>query len=111
MKDTILNTEPSYLAAQETLFSATLARETLLLRGCQIGIVISGLLLILIGIGVHAAWLQGVAVIGVSGAISGLIYENKRRRRGEGDSVVAILLPIAGALSGTFVLLNQQSLF
>jgi uncharacterized protein YcfJ len=105
MKDTILNTEPSYLAAQETLFSATLARETLLLRGCQIGIVISGLLLILIGIGVHAA------VIGVWGAISGLIYENKRRRRGEGDSVVAILLPIAGALSGTFVLLNQQSLF
>jgi hypothetical protein len=106
MKDALLNSQPSHLAAQETLINATFDRETLLLRGCQIGIVISGLLLILIGIGVHAAWLQALAVIGVSGAISGLIYENKRRRRGEGDSVVAILLPLAGALSGTFVLLN-----
>ena len=95
------------LITQEILIKATLARETLLLRSCQIGIVISGLLLILIGIGVQAAWLQALALVGVSGAISGLIYENKRRRRGEGDSAVAILLPLAGVLSGAFALLNH----
>jgi hypothetical protein len=95
------------LLAQEILIKETLAKEALLLRSCQAGILISGTLLILIGIGVHAAWLQALALIGVSGAISGLIYENNRRRRGEGDGIVAVLLPLAGVLSGAFALLNH----
>jgi hypothetical protein len=81
-------------------------QDTLLLRGCQAGLLVGGMLLILIGIGVSTALIRPLALLAVSGAIAGLIHEARMRSRGQGDSIVAVLLPIAGALSGTFILLN-----
>ncbi|HEY3700423.1 MAG TPA: hypothetical protein VGK97_13890 [Spongiibacteraceae bacterium] len=75
-----------------------------MLRWSQTGMLLCGLLLIMIGIGVQAPWLRMLTQLALSGAIAGMIYENRLRRRGESDGV-AILLPLAGGLSGVFALI------
>lgn len=78
--------------------------ETVLLRWSQIGMLLCGLLLIMIGVGVQAPWLRTLTQLAISGAIAGLIYENRLRRRGESEGA-AILLPLVGGLSGVFALI------
>jgi hypothetical protein len=78
-------------------------RETVLLRWSQLGVLMCGLLLIMIGVGIHAPWLRTWLLLALSGAIAGLIYEHRLRQRGEGDSI-AILLPLASGLSGMLAL-------
>ncbi len=80
--------------------------EVLLLRWCQAGIILCGILLILIGSGVQIRWLHAAVLVVASGVIAGLLYEGRRRLRGEGDGLVAMLLPLAGGLSGMFALLH-----
>ncbi len=78
-------------------------REIILLRWSQIGMLLCGLLLIMIGAGIHAAWLRTWLQLALSGAIAGLIYEHRLRQRGEGDGI-AILLPLVSGLSGMLAL-------
>jgi hypothetical protein len=79
-------------------------REIVLLRWSQIGMLLCGLLLIMIGVGVQAPWLRTLTHLAISGAVAGMIYENRLRQRGE-SSGVAILLPLAGGFSGVFALI------
>lgn len=79
-------------------------RETFLLRWSQTGMLLCGLLLIMIGVGVQAPWLSTLTQLAISGAIAGMIYEQRLRQRGESDGV-AMLLPLASGLSGVFALI------
>ncbi|MDB6063469.1 MAG: hypothetical protein JWM78_3572 [Verrucomicrobiaceae bacterium] len=79
-------------------------REVLLLRWSQAGLVLCGLVLIAIGSGVHIPLLATLVGIVLTAAAAGVIYEGKLLRRGEGDGLFALLLPIAGGLSGVYVL-------
>lgn len=79
-------------------------REIILLRWSQLGLLLCGLLLIMIGVGVQAPWLRTLMQLAISGAIAGVIYENRLRRRGESDGV-AMLLPFVGGLSGVAALI------
>lgn len=81
-------------------------REILLLRWSQAGIVLCGLALIAAGSGVHVPLLTALLGIALSGAIAGVIYESKLRRRGEGDGLLAIVLPVIGGMSGVYALLT-----
>lgn len=81
-------------------------KATLLLRGSQFSLVIGGLLLILIGSGIHTEWIRPLVFATIVGGIVGFIYEAQLRRRGEGDDIVALLLPAAGMVSGIFVFIN-----
>lgn len=78
-------------------------REIMLLRWSQLGILLSGLLLIMIGIGVQTIWLRTSLLLALSGAIAGLLYEHRLRQRGESDGVAA-LLPVASGVSSLLAL-------
>lgn len=78
-------------------------REIMLLRWSQLGILLSGLLLIMIGIGVQTIWLRTSLLLALSGAIAGLFYEHRLRQRGESDGVAA-LLPVASGVSSLLAL-------
>lgn len=86
------------------MLNKLIIREILLLRWSQIGMLMCGLLLIMIGIGVQAPWLSTLTLLGIAGAIAGMIYESRLHRRGESNGA-AILLPLVGGLSGVFALL------
>lgn len=77
----------------------------MLLRWSQISIVLCGLLLIMIGVGIHALWLRTSLLLALSGAIAGLIYELRLRQRGESDGFAA-LLPVVSAISGIVALIT-----
>ena len=79
-------------------------REIVLLRWSQTSVLLCGLLLIMIGAGVQAPWLRTLTQLAIGAAIAGMIYENRLRQRGESDGV-AMLLPLAGGLSGMFALI------
>lgn len=79
-------------------------KDTLLLRTCQLGIAVGGILLILSGYGIHTGWLRLPALATLAGAIAGLCYEGRRSRRGEGEGILALMLPMVGVISGIFAL-------
>jgi crotonobetainyl-CoA:carnitine CoA-transferase CaiB-like acyl-CoA transferase len=79
-------------------------KDTLLLRSCQLGIAVGGILLILSGYGIHTGWLRLPAFATLVGAVAGLCYESRRTRRGEGEGIQALMLPVAGVVSGIFAL-------
>src|SRR5690606_20325541 len=81
-------------------------REVLLLRWSQIGIVLCGLALIAIGIGLPVPSLAMLLGIALSAIGAGLVYELMLNRRGEGDGAMAMLLPLAGGLSGVYALMT-----
>ena len=81
-------------------------REELLLRWSQAGIVLCGLALIAVGSGVHVPLLTALLGVALSGAIAGVIYEGKLRRRGEGDGLFAMVLPVIAGMSGLYALLT-----
>lgn len=81
-------------------------REVLLLRWSQIGIVLCGLALIAIGIGLPVPSLAMLVGIALSAIGAGLVYELMLNRRGEGDGAMAMLLPLAGGLSGVYALMT-----
>lgn len=58
----------------------------------------------MIGEGVQTPWLRTLTQLAISGAIAGVIYENRLRQRGESDGI-AMLLPFASGLSGVFALI------
>ena len=80
-------------------------REILLLRWSQLGVLLCGLLLIMIGAGIHAVWLRTWLELALSGAVAGLVYEQRLRQRGEGDGL-AVLLPLASGAAGMLALLT-----
>ena len=79
-------------------------QDVFLLRWSQAGLLLCGLLLILIGAGVRTAALPSLLALALTGVAAGILHEHKARRRGEGDGFAALLLPIAGGMSGTFAL-------
>lgn len=81
------------------------APEKRLLRACQLGLVIGGGALIALGCG--AAWARPCAALAIGGALAGLAYHHRLRRRGAGEGAVALALPMAGLVSGVFALLIQ----
>ena len=80
-------------------------RDVLLLRWCQVSIVLCGLLFIAIGSGVTLPWLPPLALLSLSGALAGALYEKSQRGRGESEGMLPLLLPAIGGVSGTFALL------
>ena len=80
-------------------------REVMLLRWSQFGMLLCGLLLIMIGIGIHAAWLRTPLLLVFSGALAGLIYEHRLCQRDESDGFAA-LLPTASGVFGLFALMT-----
>lgn len=80
-------------------------KDTLLLRICQLGIAVGGILLILSGYGIHTGWLRLPALATLAGAIAGLCHESRRSRRGEGEGMLALMLPMVGVVSGIFALM------
>lgn len=85
--------------------SAETLRADLLLRWSQAGIVLCGLALIAIGSGRSVPWLAAILTVALSGVVAGLIYEVQQRRRGAGDGAFAVLLPLAGGVSGIYALM------
>jgi len=80
-------------------------REIVLLRWSQFGMLLCGLLLIMIGAGIHAAWLRTPLLLVFSGALAGLIYEHRLCEREESDGFAA-LLPTASGVLGVFALMT-----
>jgi hypothetical protein len=80
-------------------------REIALLRWSQFGVLLCGLLLIMIGVGIHATWLRTSLLLVFSGAIAGLIYEHLLCLRGESDGFAAVL-PTASGVLGMFALMT-----
>jgi hypothetical protein len=80
-------------------------KDKLLLRICQLGIAVGGILLILSGYGLQTGWLRLPAIVTLAGGIAGLIYENRLSQRGEGQGPAALMLPTAGLISGIFALM------
>ncbi len=78
-------------------------REIMLLRWSQLGGLLCGLLLILIGVGIQMIWLRTSLLLALSGAMAGLLYEHRLRQRGETDGVAA-LLPVASGVSSLLAL-------
>jgi len=78
-------------------------REIMLLRWSQLGGLLCGLLLILIGAGIQMIWLRTSLLLALSGAIAGVLYEHRLRQRGETDGVAA-LLPVASGVSSLLAL-------
>jgi hypothetical protein len=95
------------VAAPASLAEEAATQEKLLLRGCQLGLVIGGAALIALGCGAAAAWTRPFAALAIGGALAGLAYHDRRRRRGAGEGPVALAMPIAGLVSGVFALLIQ----
>ena len=85
----------------------TTSDQRLLLRSCQLGIVIGGAALIALGCGATADWLRPLALCAAGGALAGLVYQSRQRRRGRDEGLLAFALPVAGMLSGLFTLLVQ----
>ncbi len=79
-------------------------RETLLLRWSQLGVMLCGLLLIMIGLGIPAMWLRTPLLLVFTGAAAGLIYEHRLCQREESDGFAA-LLPTASGVFGLFALM------
>jgi hypothetical protein len=79
-------------------------REIMLLRWSQAGIVLCGLALIAVGSGIRIPSLTTLVVIALSGVVAGVIYESKLHRRGEGEGLLAVLLPLIGGMSGVYAL-------
>ncbi len=79
--------------------------EIVLLRWSQLGVLLCGLLLIMIGVGIHAPWLRTCLQLAVTGAVAGLVYERLLRQRGESDGA-ALWLPLASGVSGMAALLT-----
>jgi hypothetical protein len=79
-------------------------REILLLRWSQAGIVLCGLALIAIGSGLQVPLLTALVAVALSGAVAGIIYEGKLLHRGEGEGLLAIVLPLVGGMSGVYAL-------
>ncbi len=79
-------------------------REVLLLRWSQAGIVLCGLALIAIGSGLQVPSLTALVAVALSGVVAGIIYEGKLLRRGEGEGLRAIVLPLVGGMSGVYAL-------
>lgn len=82
-------------------------REILLLRWSQAGIVVCGLALIAIGSGVRVPALAMLIVVALSGVVAGVIYEGKLYRRGEGEGMRSVLLPLIGGMSGVYALVTS----
>jgi hypothetical protein len=82
-------------------------REVLLLRWSQAGIVLCGLALIAVGSGVRVPALAMLVAVALSGAVAGVIYEGKLHRRGEGEGLLAVLLPLIGGMSGVYALVTS----
>ena len=60
---------------------------------------------ILSGYGIHTGWLRLPALVTLAGGIAGLCHASLRSRRGEGEGIAALMLPVAGMVSGIFALM------
>lgn len=80
-------------------------QEVVLLRWSQFGMLLCGLLLIMIGVGIHAAWLRTPLLLVFTGAVAGLLYEHRLCQREESDGFAA-LLPTASGVLGMFALMT-----
>lgn len=78
-------------------------KDVMLLRWSQFGGLLCGLLLIMIGTGIHAPWLRTCLQLALSGTLAGLYYEHRLRQRGESDGIAA-LLPVASGVSSLVAL-------
>ncbi|HET8711072.1 MAG TPA: hypothetical protein VFM32_06840 [Spongiibacteraceae bacterium] len=79
------------------------SREIVLLRWSQLGALLCGLLLIMIGVGIQAPWLRACLQLALTGTMAGLFYEHRLRQRGESDGFAA-LLPVASGVSSLLAL-------